>query len=183
MNGDAGNTQEHWDAYWSRSKSRVETYSMREAVYWINHKQPKSILDVGCGDGRLLAQIKYPCRKLGIDLSLAAINRMWKRYQIEGRQLLANDIDKLGEKFDFIVCNHTLEHLQEDADFLKKCGQVVNPGGTVFIAVPNDMSTPDETDEHVWVYDHRTLRELMERCLGSCWIKIIGNHLLGVSQM
>lgn len=179
MRYDAGNSPEHWDAYWAKSKSRVERYAMQRAVQEIEKVKASSVLDVGCGNGKLLASVKSDCRKYGIDISHVAIENMFIRYEISGETMSAYDIGKLKDhNFDFIVANHILEHLQEDKEFIEICYKLLVPQGNLFIAVPNNMSTPEETDEHVRVYNQESLLKLVGQYFTWCSTEVIGHHLI-----
>ena len=182
---DRANTKEYWDFEWSKPKRKVEKYSMQRAWWYIQQERPKSVLDAGCGNGRLLFGIKHfaPDTELfGVDISEVAIQRMKKEYGIEGAVMDVYDVDKLEKKFDFIVANHMLEHLIQDEEFVKKCKERMNLFGTFFAAVPNNMSGPDDTEEHVRIYDSTMMETLLNGVFGNCKIEIIGNHLIGIAQ-
>jgi SAM-dependent methyltransferase len=43
-------------------------------------------------------------------------------------------------KFDVITLYHVLEHVPDPSSTIRRCGDLLNPGGFLFIAVPNDVS-------------------------------------------
>lgn len=179
------NSREYWDNLWQRPSRRVEKYSMQRAWWVMQQEKPKSVLDAGCGNGRLLYGVKRfapETRLFGIDISQVAINRMMKEYGVEGAVMDVYDVHLLPEQFDFIVANHMLEHLYRDEEFVQKCKERMNDGGTFYAAVPNDMSGPEETEEHVRKYDSTTLSSLLGGVFGNCKIETIGNHLIGISK-
>lgn len=177
--GDRANTKEYWDKMWALSKRRVEKYCMQRAWEYIHLSGARSVLDLGCGNGRLLFGVK-DLKCFGIDISETAIKRMKKEYGIDGAVLDIYDMWKLTDKYDFIVINHTLEHLYYDENVVRECYHKLNDGGTFFAAVPNDMSGPEETEEHVRKYNKKTLFNLINGMFGNCKIEIIGHHLIGV---
>lgn len=152
---------------------------MQRAWWHIKNVGAKSVLDVGCGNGRALFPLKDTHRVFGIDFSSTAIARMKKEYGIDGAVMNVYDVDTLEEKFDFIIANHLLEHLERDEEFVRKCKSIMNEGGTFFAAVPNNMSGPEETEEHVRKYDIPMMQALLIKVFGNCEIEIIGNHLIG----
>ena len=178
---DRANTKEYWDEIWVSPKRRVEKYSMQRAWWHIQQTGAKSVLDVGCGNGRLLFGVKEDREVFGIDISEVAINRMKKEYGVDGIAMDLYDMDKLDKTFDFVVINHTLEHLWKDEEVVQKCFDKLNIGGTFYAAVPNDMSGPEETEEHVRKYNKDTLSALVTGVFGNCTIEIIGNHLIGIA--
>ena len=179
---DRGNTVEHWNEIWSHPQRHVEKYSMRRAWWHIQKTEAQSILDVGCGNGRLLCGIKEGRRVFGIDFSPTAIERMKREYDIDGAVMNIYDLHELQETFDFVVINHTLEHLWKDEDVVQKCYDRLNSGGTFFASVPNSMSGPEETEEHVRSYNKETLKALIERVFGNCTIEVIHHHLIGIAK-
>ena len=69
------------------------------------------------------------------------------------------------ESFDFILCNHVLEHIQDDSKAMSELYRVMRNGGTGIFQVPQDISRektyedfsitePEERAEHFGQYDH-----------------------------
>lgn len=53
------------------------------------------------------------------------------------------DICKLPFKdnsFDFILCNHVLEHIPDDIKAMQELYRVLSPGGTAILQIPQDLS-------------------------------------------
>lgn len=176
------NTKEYWDKKWNDPARRVEKYSMQQAWWHIRKTNAKSVLDIGCGNGKLLWGVKEGREVFGIDISEVAINRMKKEYGINGKVMDAYDLDKLEQTFDCIVMNHLLEHLSRDKEIVEKCFDRLNPNGTFFVAVPNNMSGPEETGEHMQKYDKFNLKVLIEEIFGNCEIKVIHHHLIAIAK-
>ena len=66
------------------------------------------------------------------------------------------NIDYRDESFDAIVCNHVLEHVDDDRTALSELARVLKRGGWALLQVPIDPSS-DET------YDDPTLTSARER--------------------
>ena len=69
------------------------------------------------------------------------------------------------ESFDFILCNHVLEHIQDDSKAMSELYRVMRKGGSGIFQVPQDISRektyedfsitePEERAEHFGQYDH-----------------------------
>ena len=179
---DRANSPSYWDKIWSSKKRRVEKYCSQRCQWLIQELKPKSVLEVGCGNGRLLFGVKNIADCYGVDLSPVAIERMKKEYGVAGEALNAYDIEKLNRKFDFVVANHLLEHLERDEEFVTKTKSILNDGGTFFCSVPNNMSGPEETEEHIRKYNQEMLKSLLMKIFGNVKMELIGNHLIGIAK-
>ena len=97
------------------------------------------ILDVGCGDGRLLRSFQrvghYDLH--GIELPGRAAERAagTPGIQLHLGTLAATQLP--ANSFDLITLVHVLEHLPAPGDTLDRLAQLVRPGGYLFLAFPN----------------------------------------------
>lgn len=94
----------------------------------------KSILDVGCGNGELAAQMYKKCHNItGFDVSARAISSARARFPwitfIQGR---VEDLPL--QKHELVVLSHILEHLDDPVNLLKK---VKNVATYLYIEVPD----------------------------------------------
>jgi SAM-dependent methyltransferase len=109
---------------------------------WSN-RAPVRILDVGCGGGQDLLNIKrlIPDKKIelfGIDYQdIHFCNAIEK-----GIQIFSLDIER--EQFPFekyffnlVICNQILEHTKEIFWILSECSRVLELGGYLIVSVPN----------------------------------------------
>jgi SAM-dependent methyltransferase len=77
----------------------------------------ESVLDVGCGQGSLLADLcaEFPgTRPHGIDISALALELAKCRVPDGSFWVLDITKEHLNERFDVVVCSEVLEHLVED---------------------------------------------------------------------
>jgi SAM-dependent methyltransferase len=100
------------------------------------------ILDVGCGDGRLLRSFQQAGRfeLHGIELPGRAAERA---AGIRGIQLHIGTLEAAefpASSFDLITLVHVFEHLPAPRDTLGRLAQLVRPGGRLFLAFPNISS-------------------------------------------
>lgn len=103
---------------------------------------PRSILDAGCGDGRLAGTLarRYPrASVLGIDpdadkISLArAASRAGPNLRFEVGAVGGSD---LGLRFDGIVCIDVLEHIRDDEGAFQWLARHLAPQGALILHVP-----------------------------------------------
>lgn len=94
-----------------------------------------SVLDVGCGNGSFLQFAKDKgWETFGADIRLSPETKNLTCPLWEGR---LTETDFGGATFDVIRFNHVLEHLQNPLVELERCRELLNPGGIVFVGVPN----------------------------------------------
>jgi len=62
--------------------------------------------------------------------------------------------------YDAVVSTHTIEHIENDRDFVKLMKDLVKPGGTVVVATPWREEIQGHF-EHVRGYSEQSLREVL----------------------
>jgi SAM-dependent methyltransferase len=94
-------------------------------------------LDVGCGDGRLTAELDAAALTAA-DVSAVALERA--RARLPGAELVELDPDApfpLGDSaFDLVLCAETLEHVRDVQLFLSEIRRVLRPGGELALTTP-----------------------------------------------
>lgn len=123
-------------------KSLTQQAKLKNLQRFLSPTEGKSCLDVGGGNG----VIPFMLRRNGgmwisIDSSNSAVASMRELFggeavhQIEGAELPFDD-----DSFDTIVVIDYLEHIREDAAFLKECHRCLRAKGELLINVPHIKS-------------------------------------------
>jgi len=73
------------------------------------------------------------------------------------------NLDVDGDQFDFIICYHILEHIENDAQAMKELFRVLKPGGKAIIQTPfkegdvyenEAIKSPEDRKNHFHQEDH-----------------------------
>lgn len=97
----------------------------------------KRLLEIGVGSGSFLTDARMNgYTVMGCDLSVPICEHIRNSY---GFMMHNDSLETLeGEdRFDVIVMNHVLEHVQQPIEFMKDVSRLLTSGGIVHIAVPN----------------------------------------------
>lgn len=113
------------------------TSDVREVLKQISWKS-KKVLEVGCGTGLFSFSVaKKGGNVLGIDYSFKAIELAKSKYSHSNLNFQQIDVNQIKEKFDVIVSNGTLEHMDDPLKTLKLFKRHLNPKGHIIITSPN----------------------------------------------
>ena len=106
------------------------------------HSSPGNLLDVGAGIGQFLSLASRDYTGVfGTEVSSSAVKIAHSRY---GIPLHRGDLCELAlpsSSFDNITLFHVLEHVHEPLRLIEECGRLLRKGGTLFVAVPNDIDS------------------------------------------
>lgn len=99
------------------------------------------LLEVGCGEGRLLAKMRRRGWDVeGQDVDPAAAEQARR---ISGAKLHVGDLTQLGlaaGSYDAIVMNHVIEHAHDPTALVRECRRLLKPGGLFVATTPNPSS-------------------------------------------
>lgn len=101
------------------------------------------LLDIGCGGGLLCEPMaRLGATVVGADASqtnieVAKIHAAETGLAIDYRATTAEALAEAGEKFDVVLNMEVVEHVADVDLFLSACGEMVKPGGLMFVATIN----------------------------------------------
>lgn len=124
----------------------------------------RSVVDVGCGNGGLLADLQQQLGLIdvcGIDISRRALEAAKQRAQGEFRVV---DIarERLDRTFDLVLSSQVIEHIEDDDAMLARMRAMC--GGYCLVGTLQGTMRPSERSiGHLRNYTRRGLEEKMER--------------------
>jgi SAM-dependent methyltransferase len=133
------------------------------------------VLDVGCGAGEFLSQLRAElgCKVFGLDLSETAVKTAREGFGIEAFHGGLADAPWQPGSFDFISAWWSLEHMPDPDAALTKIHELLAVGGYTLIAVPNSRSAVArlfrarwyhlDCPRHYHLWTPRSLRALLEK--------------------
>lgn len=119
-----------------------------QAFLFLGAKSDARILDVGSGGGefvKMMRRFGY-ARATGIDPFLDETSQ--NDYARRG------DIHSVSGTYDVILFNHSIEHMTDPEAALRRCTDLLAPGGKVLIQIPNIHSLEFTVFKQYWVWLH-----------------------------
>ena len=133
---------EGWEIKWDDMK-KYGPYSrhLRRLIGNLIHPLVfETVLDVGCGQGSFLAELrtKFPrIRPAGMDLSAKAIDLA--RSRVPGGKFHVHDLTQqpLNGRFDLVICSDVLEHIPDDVAAIRNLARMT--GKYLIVSVPQGI--------------------------------------------
>ncbi len=135
-------------------------------------KKSGRVLEIGCSTGIMLDLLKKRGWQVrGVELSQAAARVAQKR----GIKVVVDNFNKINlkEKFDVVILNHTLEHLENPVEIIKKIKNLLLTGGLIYIDLPNFGGLSAKLmgknwplllpEEHLWHFTEKSLKILLKK--------------------
>jgi SAM-dependent methyltransferase len=115
------------------------------------------ILEVGCGEGFLLARIQAS-EKFAIDLSAQALRIASGRAKAEFSLAMAERLPFVGEYFDVVASVGVMEHFLDDREATREICRVLKPGGRYIALIHVHLSVQEsirqKTKEYIYPRFH-----------------------------
>jgi SAM-dependent methyltransferase len=111
---------------------------------------PGTVLDVGCGEGTFLAEMRalgWKCTGLEMDAGAARRARASR-----GLQVVNSSVDEAAfpDRFDLVTMSHLLEHVPDPRHALHRAAGWLGRGGRLFLTLPNVDSWERRRFEEDW---------------------------------
>ena len=129
--------------FWFRSRAALIGWALRR-----HFPRARSLLEIGCGTGNVLASIKESSsipRIVGSEAHPEGLGFAARR--APGAELMQMDARRIPfrDEFDVVGAFDVIEHIEEDEQVLGEMYAACRPGGGVLITVP----------QHAWLWSRR----------------------------
>jgi SAM-dependent methyltransferase len=138
---------------------------------------PIHVLDVGCGDGRLLDILeRHPLREwplAGIDfVGPGARSAAEKGREVRAGDFMAIDTSDWSGRFDLVLMHQVIEHVRDPRAPVEKVAALMKPGGLFCVETPDTRSWDARLSarrhwgvyhapRHLYLFDKPSLERLM----------------------
>lgn len=143
---DYNDTTYDYTTYWEgRDYEHSSEFLVLEKIFnSLQVESGKSVIDVGCGFGRLLPLLKKMFTDITLfDYSKKLLEAASERAKIENIQVqtLCGDVYKISEitqkKYDFVVMNRVSHHIQDLQTVFKQINKIITPQGYFVFELAN----------------------------------------------
>lgn len=136
-----------------------------EATKYLMEQPDANVLEIGCGAGRGMELLAANCNKYtGIDKNdklLALHKQAYPNFNF-----IAKNIPPMSfledDTYDIVISFQVIEHINNDALFLKEISRVLKPGGVAIITTPNRSMSLTRNPWHVREYEAAELTKLAQ---------------------
>lgn len=155
---------------------------LKALVRGVEFPTPRKTLDVGCGSGQFLYEMKIMGAKEVHGVEPGGFNKeSADEHGIDIKNSTLSNAKYKENYFDLVTINHVLEHVNDPHETLKEIHRVLRPGGKFIVGVPNTRS-PDcylfgvdwynlDVPRHLFDYSRNNLSNHLKK-LGFKKIKI-----------
>ena len=113
----------------------------RLSLMYLDNRKPGKLLDVGCGNGVRLAQLRTLGWDVhGQDVDAVAVGYARDNLGIEAHLAPLEDIGFAGESFDCVTLNHVIEHVPDPIRLITECRRILRKNGVLVVVTPNASS-------------------------------------------
>lgn len=149
--------KQHWDnvgveyskSWTGKSKEHMSLKEINFINNFFSPKRTKNILDIGIGNGRILANYLQNSKKssiYGVDISKKMVEICRKRFYNKPAiaKLVVCDFSKrklpFNVTFDFISSIRAMKYNKNWPEMISKISQILNDGGIAIFSMPNKYS-------------------------------------------
>ena len=126
----------------------LRAHSQKEFIGPIVAQDNACVLDIGAGVGKLLEQfVREGVSTFAVEADMAMLEHLSQLAEVQvfmSDKLFLNDPYNQ-VRFSLIIMSHVFEHINDPITYLYKLASIIEPGGYLFLEVPNE---PEEIINH-----------------------------------
>lgn len=155
---------ENWFDQWAQERNVLEVY------HRIGVRPGHSILDVGCGGGRHVQDLRIA----GVGSALGVDPFIEADIYDDGQLLVKKgSLEDIAGKFDFIAFHHSFEHIEGQQATFDAAVRLLMPGGKILIRIPTVTSEAYEiyrekwlqldAPRHIYLHSHQSISLIAQK--------------------
>lgn len=151
--------------WWFQGRRRVILTLLDDLLRARQEPGKPLMLDVGCGTGMLLADLKERGHAIGLDFAPVALQYCRERQLDELGRADVRHLPVRSSTVDVILALDLVEHVPDDVGLLNEFSRVLKPGGTALLSVPahkNLWSKHDVALHHMRRYERSEFIQLIK---------------------
>lgn len=122
-------------------------------VMTLDGKRRGKLLDVGCGNGWFLSEMRdLGWEVVGVEPDGEAVRVARERFGLNVYEGTLEEVGFSDDNFDAITMNHVVEHLWDPVSTLRECRRVLKPGGKLVVVTPNIKSLGHRLFKKAWLH-------------------------------
>jgi 2-polyprenyl-3-methyl-5-hydroxy-6-metoxy-1,4-benzoquinol methylase len=167
--------RDYYEELWERLPEDLQPPDRALRVAFLrDHIQPgETVLDLGCGDGWMTAELAaLGARPTGVEIARAAVERARLRHPQLTFALAAVDgsLPMQDNAFDVVWSSEVIEHVADTARWLSEARRVLRPKGRLLLTTPSHSRLrllagierySEPLGDHLHLYSARSLREVL----------------------
>ncbi|HEY4499710.1 MAG TPA: class I SAM-dependent methyltransferase [Candidatus Paceibacterota bacterium] len=149
----------HW---WYRVRRRLVHILLDK---YLSGSRPFTILDIGCGGGKLNEELRQYGNVIGVDPSPEAVHFCQSRGL---NNIFQSSIESYAtdQKFDCVIALDVLEHCEDDSAVVQKLHSFLKPNGIAIVFVPalkTFWGPQDIISHHYRRYTRKALQQIFQK--------------------
>ena len=141
------------NGYYGNRHGFTETYCVKRRIGRVlfiepEKKDKKHLLDIGCGNGAFIQNIR---KRLGWSVAGTEINSIMSNENDVNIGRCIEEVKNVGP-FDYVTMWHTLEHMKVLNQILMEIANVLRKDGKIIIALPNNNSLQASFFKNKWLH-------------------------------
>lgn len=151
-------------------------------VMWLHASWRGDLLDVGCGNGNLVAPLRdMGWDVTGVDSDPIPVKLAQEQFGLKVHEGALENVHFPARSFNAVTMHHVIEHLPDPIKTLGECWRILSPGGKLVVVTPNIGGLGFRLFGNAWAYldppRHLTLFSLgtLARC-----VEMAGFHVANI---